>query len=170
MMNEGQITAYDTFANLMANNVEFQRMMDTVENEEKKEEEEEEEAEIEEKGTVELKKIKSIKEAGEALMQDEDRAVKGVSFKIYIEYFKATGSVLLIPLTILILIIAQGAQILTNLWLAWWTSNKFQLSMGVYVSTLLTFLLFYLILTGFRLRYTAVLVLHNQSLCLFSRS
>ena len=169
MMNEGQITAYDTFANLMANNVEFQRMMDTVENEEKKEEEEEE-AEIEEKGTVELKKIKSIKEAGEALMQDEDRAVKGVSFKIYIEYFKATGSVLLIPLTILILIIAQGAQILTNLWLAWWTSNKFQLSMGVYVSTLLTFLLFYLILTGFRLRYTAVLVLHNQSLCLFSRS
>lgn len=133
-MKEGSIHSIETFDNLMANDEEFQNLMATTAKEEKKEETEEvNEDEIEEE-KKDVKKKKGGKKPAGALMQAEERAVKSVSFEIYKAYIKASGSILAAPAIILTLIISQGANIATSLWLSWWTADKFGYSKGVYVS------------------------------------
>lgn len=135
-MQEGRIHTIDTFDNLMAHDQDFQKLMETTAVEEKHEEEDEV-VEDEIKGEKkEIDKKKAGKKAGPALMQAEERAVKSVSFHIYKAYIQAAGSLWMAPLIIGFLILSQGANIATSLWLSWWTSNKFGYSTGEYVSTL----------------------------------
>ncbi|KAK8067194.1 ATP-binding cassette transporter protein [Apiospora hydei] len=127
-MEGGKIQAVDTFANLMANNPDFQKVMETTAVEEKKEDEE---AVVEEK-TAETKDKKKKKRAP-GLMQAEERAVASVPWSVYGDYVRAAGSILLAPLVFLTLITSQGANIATSLWLSYWTSDKFGFSSGVYI-------------------------------------
>lgn len=133
-MQEGRIHTVDTFDNLMAHDKEFQKLMETTAVEEKHEEEDEVLEDEEEGEKKDVQKKKAGKKAGPALMQAEERAVKSVSFHIYKAYVKAAGSLLVAPLIIITLILSQGANISTSLWLSWWTSNKFGYSTGLYVS------------------------------------
>ena len=131
-MQEGRIETIDTFSNLMNNNRSFQNLMATTAQEEKVEEEagvNEDEIEDEKK---DAKKRKSFKR-GAALMQQEERAVKSVSWRVYAAYIRASGSLLYGPMVVLILILSQGGNITTSLWLSWWTSNKFGYSEGKYI-------------------------------------
>ncbi|KAF2185036.1 P-loop containing nucleoside triphosphate hydrolase protein [Zopfia rhizophila CBS 207.26] len=131
-VEEGHIQAIDTFENLMSNNEAFQKLMATTATEEKKEEEErgnEDEVEGEKKTT---KKRKGKKPAA-ALMQEEDRAVKSVSWGVWLAYIKAGAGIWVAPLVLILLIASQGANIVTSLWLSWWTSNKFGFSTGTYI-------------------------------------
>lgn len=66
-------------------------------------------------------------------MQQEERAVKSVSWSVYGAYIKASGSMLNGPFVVFLLILSQGANIATSLWLSWWTSNKFGYSEGTYI-------------------------------------
>ncbi|THZ15415.1 ABC multidrug transporter-like protein [Aureobasidium pullulans] len=129
-------TAYkiDTFDNLMATDADFQKLMATTASEEKKEEQEEpvDEDEVEEE-KKDVKKTTGGKKPAAALMQAEERAVKSVSFGIYKAYVKASGSLAVAPLILLTLILSQGANIATSLWLSWWTSDKFGYSRGAYI-------------------------------------
>ena len=127
IMDEGRVVACDTFENLMVGNATFQQMMASVTTGEKEDEllEETEEAST---------KPKSTQKPLEALMQEEDRQINGISRAVYLDYWKSTGSIFIPPFIILILLVAQGGNIMTNLWLAWWSENKFGLSTGVYVS------------------------------------
>ncbi|KAI4719614.1 ABC multidrug transporter-like protein [Aureobasidium sp. EXF-10727] len=129
-------TAYkiDTFDNLMATDEDFQKLMATTAKEEKKEEEDEEVDgdEVEEK-KKDVQKKSGGKKPAAALMQTEERAVKSVSFGIYKAYIKASGSLAVAPLILLTLILSQGANIATSLWLSWWTSNKFGYDRGTYI-------------------------------------
>ncbi|KAL1635190.1 ATP-binding cassette transporter yor1 [Neofusicoccum ribis] len=133
LMHEGRISAVDTFDNLMANNEDFIKLMAStaVEEKEKKDEEADDEDEIEEE-KKEVKK-KTPKKPGPGLMQAEERAVKSVSWGVYSAYIRASGSILIAPLVIGLLVLSQGANIVTSLWLSWWTSNKFGYSEGVYI-------------------------------------
>lgn len=131
-MQEGRIETIDTFANLINHNEGFQKLMASTAQEEKVEKDKsvnEDETEDEKK---DAKKRKTAKR-GAALMQQEERAVKAVSWGVYAAYVRASGSILYAPLIILILIISQGANITTSLWLSWWTSNKFGYSTGQYI-------------------------------------
>ena len=131
-MQEGHIVTIDTFQNLMNNNESFQALMATTAQEEKVEEE----AQVEEVGVEgEREAVKKRKAAkrGAALMQKEERAVKAVPWSVYTAYIRASGSILFGPMVILLLIIVQGANIITNLWLSWWTSNQFGFSTGEYI-------------------------------------
>nr|POE63715.1 oligomycin resistance atp-dependent permease yor1 [Quercus suber] len=131
-MKGGRIHKIATFRELMESDVEFQKLMETTATEERKEDEahvNEDEVEDEKK---DARKKKGKKPAG-ALMQQEERATQGVNAQVYLEYIKASGSILNAPLIISILIISQGANIVTSLWLSWWTSNKFHLSTGIYI-------------------------------------
>ena len=130
-MQDGNIETVDTFANLMNNNEGFQKLMATTAQEEKVEEEvvDSDEIEDEKKGA---KKRKAAKK-GAALMQQEERAVKSVSWSVYAAYIRASGSLLYAPLLIFLLIISQGSNIVTSLWLSWWTSDKFGYSTGQYI-------------------------------------
>ncbi|KAK7954832.1 hypothetical protein PG996_015635 [Apiospora saccharicola] len=127
-MEGGKIQAVDTFANLMANDPGFQKVMETTAVEEKHEEEE---VVVEEK-TAETKDKKKKKRAP-GLMQAEERAVASVPWSVYGDYVRAAGSIFLAPLVFLTLITSQGANIATSLWLSYWTSDKFGLSSGVYI-------------------------------------
>ena len=131
-MQDGHIETIDTFSNLMNNNEGFQKLMATTAQEEKQEEEDEvneDEVEDEKKAAKKRKQAKR----GAALMQQEERAVKSVGWNVYAAYIRASGSLLFGPLVILLLIISQGANIATSLWLSWWTSNKWGYSTGAYI-------------------------------------
>ncbi|SMR55073.1 unnamed protein product [Zymoseptoria tritici ST99CH_1E4] len=131
-MKDGHIFKIATFPELMANDAEFQKLMETTASEEKKEDEAEvNEDEVEEE-KKDAKKKRSRKPAA-ALMQQEERAVKSVGWGVYAAYIRASGSMLVLPLIAFLLIISQGANIVTSLWLSWWTSNKWNTSTGIYI-------------------------------------
>lgn len=132
-MQDGKIEALDTFDNLMAQSADFRQLMATTAMEDKQEEEEHvNDDEIEEERKEAKKRKKQQKAA--ALMQAEERATDSVSWGVWVAYVRAAGSILVAPLIFILLVTSQGSNIVTSLWLSWWTSNKFGYSMGTYVS------------------------------------
>ncbi|KAI9852566.1 MAG: hypothetical protein M1824_001855 [Vezdaea acicularis] len=129
-MDNGSILAIDTFDNLMANNPGFQKLMVTTAQEKAGDEETDKNDETRDE---EKKGRKKRSKPAAALMQAEERAVKSVSWGVYKSYIASSGSLLNAPLVIMLLILSQGANIATSLWLSWWTSNKFGFSMGQYI-------------------------------------
>lgn len=129
-MQEGRIETIDTFDNLMKYNEAFQKMMASTAQEEKNEEKDKKGEMLD--GKKEAMKRKAAKK-GAALMQREERAVNDVSWDVYGAYIRASGTILNGPLVLFILILAQGGNIVTSLWLSWWTSNKFGYSTGTYI-------------------------------------
>ena len=131
-MQEGHVEAVDTFANLINNNEAFQKLMASTAQEEKFEKIEAINEDHAEDDKKDAKKRKNNKR-GAALMQQEERAVKSVSWNVYVAYARASGSVLVAPMVFMLLVISQGANITTSLWLSWWTSNKFGFTEGQYI-------------------------------------
>ncbi|KAI1319870.1 P-loop containing nucleoside triphosphate hydrolase protein [Xylariaceae sp. FL0255] len=125
-MDSGKIRAVDTFDNLMVNEPEFKHLMETTAVEEK---EEEPVKKSEEKSADKSK----TKKKGQALMQAEERAVSSVPWSVYGAYVRASGTILNFPLVMAILVISQGANIATSLWLSYWTSDKFGFTTAVYI-------------------------------------
>lgn len=127
IIDKGRAIACDTFENLMAGNATFQQMMTSVSTKER-------EVELLKDTEEASSQPKSSQKSQEGLMREEDRQVNGISKAVYLDYGNSTGSLLIPPFIILILLVAQGGNIMTNLWLAWWSDNRFGFSTGVYVS------------------------------------
>ncbi|KUI71771.1 Oligomycin resistance ATP-dependent permease YOR1 [Cytospora mali] len=125
-MDQGRIQAVDTFDNLIRDHAGFQQLMESTALEEKKEEGEGTQ-------TVDANESKGKKKKGKGLMQSEERGVSSVPWSVYANYVRASGSLFNAVLILLLLVVAQGANIMTSLWLSWWTSQKYGLSMGVYI-------------------------------------
>ncbi|KAF2084152.1 ABC multidrug transporter-like protein [Saccharata proteae CBS 121410] len=130
LMQDGRIESIDTYDNLMAHNADFMKLMATTAVEENKEKDDEDEIQEEKKEVV---KHVGGKKPAAGLMQAEERAVNSVSFGVYAAYIKAAGSWLIAPVVLGLLILSQGANIATSLWLSWWTSDKFGYSTGEYI-------------------------------------
>ncbi|KHN95796.1 ABC transporter family protein [Metarhizium album ARSEF 1941] len=135
-MEGGKIQAIDTFDKLIRDHKGFQALMETTVIEGK---EDEDEDEGEERGAMtaadladEHKKRKENRKKA-ALMQQEERAESSVPWSVYGAYVRASGSILNAPLVIVLLVISQGGNIATGLWLSWWTSDKFGYSTGEYI-------------------------------------
>lgn len=128
IMDKGSVIACDTFENLMAGNAIFQQMMMSVTTTEKKDEA----VEMAEEASAQPE---PIEKSQEALMQQEDQQTSGISNAVYLDYWRSTGSLFIPPVILLLMILAQGGSIMTNLWLAWWSDNQFGYSNGAYVST-----------------------------------
>ncbi|KAH7391842.1 P-loop containing nucleoside triphosphate hydrolase protein [Pyrenochaeta sp. MPI-SDFR-AT-0127] len=130
-VEDGRVQAVDTFDNLMAGNEGFQQLMSTT----AKHEEQEDEDGNEDDGEAEVKDTKKQRRSKKqaALMQVEERATKSVSWNVWIEYIRAGGGLWVGPLVFILLVLSQGANIVTSLWLSYWTSNKFGYSEGVYI-------------------------------------
>lgn len=127
-MEGGTIQAVDTFDNLMRDHVEFQNLMETTGVEEKTEKEEQPGEDDDQPGEGARKKRK-----GGALMQQEERALASVPWSVYAAYIRASGSMLNVPLVLFALILSQATNIITGLWLSWWTSNHYGLSNAQYI-------------------------------------
>ncbi|ATY63064.1 multidrug resistance-associated 5 [Cordyceps militaris] len=142
-MDAGKIRAIDTYDNLMRDEEGFRALMETnaVEKEEEEESQVEETAEkgedkpkMERVETSAEDRAKSKKNKKQAmLMQQEERAEKSVPWSVYTGYLRASGSIFNLPFLALVLILSQGANIVTSLWLSWWTSDKFGYTDGVYI-------------------------------------
>ncbi|KAF7549060.1 hypothetical protein G7Z17_g6647 [Cylindrodendrum hubeiense] len=127
-MEGGKIQAIDTFDNLMREHRGFQVLMETTAVEDRSEDNKKA-AEVKPEDDKKDKK----KKKGAALMQQEERAQSSVPWSVYTAYISASGSLLNAPLVIFILLLSQGTNIMTSLWLSYWTSDKFNLSTGVYI-------------------------------------
>jgi ATP-binding cassette subfamily C (CFTR/MRP) protein 1 len=119
-LEEGKVQAIDTFDNLMKDHAGFQLLMETTAVEEKYEEEDHvNEDEIEAEKKTMKKKRKSA-----TLMQAEERAVKSVPWAVYLDYIRASGSLLNAPIVLGFLLLSQAANLGTSLWLSYWTSDS----------------------------------------------
>ncbi|KAG6073462.1 hypothetical protein E4U16_004676 [Claviceps sp. LM84 group G4] len=138
-MDGGKIQAIDTFENLMREHTGFQVLMETTAIEEKGagkpdvEKEEEQEQALEPVDIADERKKRRANKKGAALMQQEEKAQASVPWSVYGAYIRASGSIFNAPLVLVILIISQGANLATGLWLSWWTSDKFGYSTGMYI-------------------------------------
>ncbi|PKS10784.1 hypothetical protein jhhlp_002541 [Lomentospora prolificans] len=130
-MEAGRIQAIDTFENLMRDHTGFQDLMETTAVEEKRDDGDKVAAAPDDKEDPDKKKKK--KKKGAALMQQEERAVASVPWSVYSAYIKASGSYFNAPILFTALIVSQGTNIVTGLWLSWWTSDQFGLSTGQYI-------------------------------------
>jgi ATP-binding cassette, subfamily C (CFTR/MRP), member 1 len=129
-MEDGHIQAIDTFDNLMETSVDFQKLMATT-----AQEDDQALARAKTKDEEEQKPAKKDKKGKPAaLMTTEERAVKSVSWAVWRAYIRASGSPIFWPLIFLALILSQGSNIVTSLWLSWWTSDKFGFSEGTYIA------------------------------------
>ncbi|KAF2970803.1 hypothetical protein GQX73_g2838 [Xylaria multiplex] len=134
-MEDGKIQTVDTFENLMKNHQGFQALVESTAPKEKQEEESiaadtKELAPIDD--TTDQKKVEKRQKAA-PLMQQEDRAEDSVPWSVYGAYVRASGTLLNAPLGFLLLVLSQGANIVTNLWLSFWISDKFRYSTGLYI-------------------------------------
>jgi ATP-binding cassette, subfamily C (CFTR/MRP), member 1 len=126
-MDQGRIRAVDTFQNLMSNDTSFQQLMETTAVEEKQDDQ---------TALVPIddqNKSKKKRKASKGLMQAEERAVASVPWSVYGAYMRASGSILNALLIFVLLVLAQGANITTSLWLSYWTSDKFGFPTGTYI-------------------------------------
>jgi len=134
MMEKGKMVACDTFQNLSDHNEAFQRMMEISNNAAPDAKVSTPEGESGENENALQRKV-TAHETQDTLMQEEDRQVKGISWDIYLDYWRSSGSILVPIFVLLVLVLSQGANIVTSLWLAWWSSNEFSFSTGAYVSS-----------------------------------
>ncbi|KAF2769287.1 putative ABC transporter [Teratosphaeria nubilosa] len=130
-MKEGGIYKVATYDELMAHDEEFQKLMETTAVEEKKETVNDDDEVEEEKKDAQKKKGRKTK--GRTLMQTEERSLASVGWSVYAAYIRASGSILNAPLVLITLIVSQGANIMTSLWLSYWTSGRFGLEEGTYI-------------------------------------
>ncbi|KAF9881046.1 ABC transporter family protein [Colletotrichum karsti] len=126
-MEGGKIQAIDTFDNLMREHKGFQQLLETTAVEEKKDDTPP--TNLNEAPEGDKKKNKK----GAALMQQEERAVASVGWNVYSDYIRASGSILNAPFLIFLLLLSQGANLMTSLWLSYWTSRKYPLSDAQYI-------------------------------------
>ncbi|KAL1902719.1 ATP-binding cassette transporter yor1 [Sporothrix stenoceras] len=125
-MEAGKIQAIDTFDNLMRDHEGFQQLMESTSVEEEQETDAPAAPSADAAGSKKKKK-------GKTLMQSEERAVSSVPWSTIADYIRSSGSILNGPLVVFLLILAQGANITTSLWLSYWTSDKFGFTTGVYI-------------------------------------
>ncbi|EFX02817.1 ABC multidrug transporter [Grosmannia clavigera kw1407] len=125
-MEGGKIQAVDTFPNLMRDHAGFQQMMESTAVED---EDESAPAPATKEAHADTKK----KSKSKGLMQQEERAVASVPWSAYTDYLRESGSIFNGLLVFILLILAQGSNITTSLWLSYWTSRKFDLSTGAYI-------------------------------------
>jgi len=132
-MKEGAIYKVSSFKELMADDAEFQKLMETTSAEEAREAAQQTNEDGVETDKKDAKKKKKRKQAI-ALMQQEDRAVDGIGWPVYRAYIECAGSIWVAPLVLVLLAVSQGTSIMTSLWLSYWVSNKYPyLSTGQYV-------------------------------------
>ncbi|KAG0647532.1 Multidrug resistance fer6 [Hyphodiscus hymeniophilus] len=132
-LEDGCIKAHGSYPELMAQNAEFVELMTLTSVNEQSDGDEQVRKSDENEA---IKPVVELVEAPKnkiALMQQESQAVGAVAWGVYKPYLRAAGPLFVIPLVLIALTLSQGSNIVTGLWLSWWTSKKFPLSNGTYI-------------------------------------
>ena len=75
-------------------------------------------------------------EEGKAGMQDEEINVGSVVWSVYKEYLLAGNGRFLFPALLFLLLLVQGAQVMSQYWLVFWQEEQFHRPAGFYVRVL----------------------------------
>jgi ABC-type multidrug transport system fused ATPase/permease subunit len=67
-------------------------------------------------------------------VEDEDRTTKAVSWNVYGALLSPRLSTILFVLCIPFLLIGNGSLVITQLWLSWWSSDRYGLPRNTYIS------------------------------------
>ena len=132
-MEDGSIASVDTFNNLMRDSVGFRELMATTAQEESVEKKEKADDEDEIANEKKAVKKTEISKPGAALMTQEERAVSSVKWDVWAAYMSQSGSRFNWPAIVVVLVMANCANIATSLWLSFWTADKFGFSTGKYI-------------------------------------
>ncbi|SCV70703.1 BQ2448_3465 [Microbotryum intermedium] len=173
-IDQGRIQQEGTYDDLIADkDGPFSKMIaefggDAIE---KREEQEEAEEDAIEATEGELDNApKKMKKKGKGLMQEEERAIGAVDGGVYMAFLRAAKGAITVPLLILSLALAQGAQVLGSYWLVWWQENHFHSSNGFYMGiygllgVVQALLAFFMGLAVVILGYNASKTLHRDAL------
>ena len=76
---------------------------------------------------------KSPTSKGGGIIVEEERKAGSVSMDVFWHYFDKCGGWPFVVIVIFSALLNAGTQIMTNLWLSWWTSNKFNLGLTWYM-------------------------------------
>ncbi|CAG8684351.1 647_t:CDS:10 [Cetraspora pellucida] len=128
-MENGKIVEQGTYEKLMNNGKSFSKLI--VEYGETKNDDE---IKNDEKSI--LKGRSQTFDLPKGLMSTEEQYRGAVNNEIYFAYFKNAGGLLSILIIIFLLVMMQGTNIVNNLWLSFWSSNTFELPIGLYACIL----------------------------------
>ncbi|KAF9067926.1 multidrug resistance-associated ABC transporter [Rhodocollybia butyracea] len=121
VVDQGEIKERGTFQTLMSANGLFSHLMDEYGNLEAEAQAKEKETKKEEFATS-VGKADNSENA--ALMQKEERNTGAVTFQTYAKYLMFAGGLWWAPFILLVLTLAQAAQVGNNLFLGFWTAES----------------------------------------------
>ena len=140
---DGQVKERGTYNELIANDGVFSKFVKEFGSQQQEEEKEDSDeiadvVETEKEGTGKMghkaaAAFKEQYEKGKTIMQDEERNVGSVSWKVYREYLLAGNGAILVPALLLSLLLVQGAQVMSSYWLVFWQDQQFHQPQGFYV-------------------------------------
>ena len=138
---DGQIMERGTYAELMENDGVFSKFVKEFGSKQEEEEKTDEIAdEIEEekegKGEKSPNVVTALREEfekGKTIMQDEERNVGAVTWKVYKTYLAAGNGYIMVPILLLSLLLVQGSQVISSYWLVFWQEQQFHKPAGFYV-------------------------------------
>ncbi|KAJ7658502.1 multidrug resistance-associated ABC transporter [Mycena rosella] len=122
VMDNGAIKEQGTYEALMKDSVVFSRLMEDYGN---LDQEEQAEGAKGEKAAIVAGDEDAVdaKKDQAALMQTEERQTGAVSWETYGKYLGFAGGIIWAPIIVLLLTLAQAAQVGNNLFLGYWTAN-----------------------------------------------
>jgi ATP-binding cassette, subfamily C (CFTR/MRP), member 1 len=140
-MENGRVRATDSYLNLMVNDKDFaamvhERVAAAQQNNEATADSAIPTAAISTEAGASSAAAKAAKAAAgklKDLMSTEDQNTKSIPWSVYISYITSADSMVLAALIIPLLCLAQGLNILSSLWLAWWSQDKYGLPENTYI-------------------------------------
>ncbi|QRV93840.1 ABC transporter transmembrane region [Ceratobasidium sp. AG-Ba] len=129
-MDNGRIVERGTYADLVAAGGQFSQLVaeyGVAEDTEMKQ------AGKDEKTVIDSGKAKEADTPATKLMQGDERTTGAVGSDAYASYLRAAGGLSWSPFLILLLTLSQAANVLSTLFLGFWTSNHFNLPQGAYM-------------------------------------
>ena len=131
---DGQIVERGAYAELMANDGVFSKFVREFGS---RQDEDEEEGKGEKGPDSITPREKS--EGGRTIMQEEERNVGAVTWKVYKTYLTAGNGYILVPGLLLSFLLVQGVQVMSSYWLVFWQEQQFHQPIGFYVSDVSAF-------------------------------
>ncbi|CAG8547028.1 11089_t:CDS:10 [Funneliformis mosseae] len=129
-MENGKIAEQGTYEELMRDGKAFAKLIEEYGEAEAEEEIDEKSDEKEIEKEISTGVVAPVK----ALMTTEERVTGSVDNSVYFAYVRAAGGYSLLPLLLFLLIMTQVTNIGNNLWLSFWTSQKFNMSTEKYMA------------------------------------
>lgn len=141
-MDGGRIRAVDSYHSLMLHNKSFATMVHEKVAAAQQSSEATADSAIPDtavnsvQGATQAKAAEAAKAAAgkmKDLMSAEDQNTKSIPWSVYISYITSSEKMILVALIIPLLCLAQGLNILSSLWLSWWSEDKYSLPQNTYI-------------------------------------